>query len=1284
LPTRTFWIALVVSACCLRPVAAQDSGALRGRVTSPEGEALAGVTLSLGSAEAAVEGRVAVSGADGAFSIQGLPAAGDYVLRATLPGYATVILTEIAVRPGQVTSLDLTLSPAELVREHVQVRAAGSVVALDDTTTTTRLSSEYLDALPILGRNYQEVLTLAPGVTDVDGDGNPNIHGARDTDVGTLVDGINTTDPLTGKVGMQMNIDALQDIEVKTAGASAEFGRAQGGFANVLTKSGGNAFEGTFKFYWRGSRLDGDGAGQDDPSLHGGLGPVGLRDLSFNDYLPFLSLGGPLVQDRAWYFVSIESINRQDPVNAVSQTFVATTRELRTFVKGTWQATPNTRLSLVFNSDPAEQLSQGLDSLTLQESGYTLRSGGPMLTLRGTSILSPTVALDSAASYMETRPGLTPTLGPDTNGNGILYDDRNGDGFYLASERDAGEDYDGDGAFDVWEDTLVPNGRLDQKEVIFCHDSRGVFRPVNSSSQCRDQPQSYLVDEDGFRVPRGIDNQYYAPPGDGDHRLTPPGGCEGASREDIDCDGHLDRVNEDTNGNGRLDPGEDLDGDGHLDLGTEDRNGNGRLDDTPFPTTTYPYGHLTPVPADREYTINLRNGVKSGPYYEEYRDNRSRGSLRQDLTVFIPDFRGTHDLKVGYLIERESFHRESSRLPVTAVDDPGYRIGTLKDQVDNPNLHYDCNPYLEVCQDPGLGRVTAILPVASVASEDASGFNAGVYVQDTFRPMPNLSIGLGLRYDNEHVSTSGYTPFDPAEEAARSHRILALASGQAGQESLLAGGQLGIQSLGIGSDPLFGDPTRGGAFLADLVSELRKESLKAYIHPQSDLVFNSPAMAKLYPELFGSGRVDPAALRALGLPLQVAEPFDVTNANLAPRLSVSWDPAGSGRTKLFATWGRYYDRLFLSSVTGEQGLQTVQRYYVLDRDGVNVTNTAAGAPPVIAPDHGFGALLSSSPPTVTQVARDLKTPFSDELTLGFEHEIAPEVALSVRYIRRAYRDQLQDIDVNHEVRIDPATGQLSDQFGLLNVVGAANDPERFVYRAPDGRPDLFIRNVFFNQVLQVGNFNDAFYHGVEVELRRRLSRRWQLEGSYTYSRAMGQAESFQSSLGNDPSSVESEYGYLDYDQRHVVKVHALFYLPHDWQIGSACTWASGLPYSVITRFFAHDNADYQQFRTRYGYTDTTTSGAVFVTLPRNSERNLATFNADVSAQRHFVAGHTTWTVQFDVFNLLNSDDLWIQSVEESPTVTAAGGTLATVPLPTQLDATRRFGRRYQVGFRVDF
>src|SRR5262245_32794756 len=268
-----------VCACALwvTTARAQTTGQLRGLVTDSHGSALPGVVLVVESASQGVSGRGAVTDTKGYFQVLGLPPGGDYTVRASLSGFASLRLTDVQVSAERMSTVHVTLVPEAAVRERVEVRARPSIVDLDEAATDTRVSSEFIDALPLLGRNFQDILTLAPGVTDVDGDGNPNIHGSRDTDLKTLVDGVNITDPLTGKIGAQLNIESIQEVEIKTTAASAEYSRAQGGFANVITKSGGNEFEGTFKFFWRGSALDGDGAGIDDPRRHGGVGESGLR-----------------------------------------------------------------------------------------------------------------------------------------------------------------------------------------------------------------------------------------------------------------------------------------------------------------------------------------------------------------------------------------------------------------------------------------------------------------------------------------------------------------------------------------------------------------------------------------------------------------------------------------------------------------------------------------------------------------------------------------------------------------------------------------------------------------------------------------------------------------------------------------------------------------------------------------------------------------------------------------------------------------------------------------------
>jgi len=1204
---RTILLFLLAMGAGARGISAQTTGGLRGTVTDETGRPLEGATIIATSKEQAVAGRGGTSDVDGRFQIPTLPPGTDYEIAAAFPGFAPVTMTGIAVQSGQATLVRIALSRlSEGLQEHVQVRAAPPVISLQDTTTQSRFTSEFIDALPLLGRNYQDLLSLAPGVSDVDGDGNPNIHGARDTDVVTLVDGVSTTDPLTGKVGAQLNIDSIQEIEVKTSGATAEFSRAQGGFANIITKSGGNQFEGNFKIYYRGSVLDGDGAGIDDASLHAGLGENGLRDLNFHDVLPFLSLSGPIVKDKAWFFLASEYVQIQEPVNALSAAFVAEHDEFRQFAKFTWQAAPNHRLALSINFDPQTFKNQGLNSFTREESSYILDQGGLVITGKWVGILGPYVSLETSVSGFDERPAQRPTIDPDTNGNRVLWADRNGNGFGEAGEYDPGEDYDQDGAFDVYEDFLAP---------------QGVFNAALED-----------VDRDGHQTPRNA--------------------CEGAGREDQDCDGRLDFVPEDLNGNGRLDSGEDRDGDGHLDAGTEDRNLNQRLDDTPHPTSTYPYGETTPRPADRFYTIDQQTGRTSGPYYEDFDDKRQRFTLRQDLTLFVPDFYGSHDLKTGLVIEREQYHSQAGGRPIVAP--------------------------LEVAPNVGLSTVRTLLPAEASVHNEATSLTTGVYVQDSWKPFPNLSFGLGLRFDREATDSFGYTPFDPRQQRILFDRINALRGGERNKaEDLTEGNDDGVLSQGILSDPFFQDFQEQSVGWDDtpILEALRIAALSRLTRHHLTSTILSAQLSTLFPELRNGGEVTTDTLAALGVTAQQREPFRLTNNNLAPRLSVAWDPFSDGRTKFFATWGRYYDKLFLNTIVGEEGPDTINRYYLLDPDGV----TGLGVP-----NRGMGTPISKAPPSTTQIDRGLQTPWSDEMTLGFERELFPEVSLSVTYVAREYRQQLQDIDINHALRYG-ADGKPIDVLGRLpstSTAEAASDPSA---RQPDGRPDLFINDFFFNQILRVGNYNQARYRGLIVEMVKRLSRKWEVQGSYTYSRAQGAAEDFQSRLGNDPSTVESEYGYLDFDQRHVVKLSAGIFLPRDWQLGLTASWGSGLPYSLVTKFFALDNVGYQQFRTRYGETvvDPLTHQFDFASESRNSHRNNAVLNLGGRARKTFVLGRNTAGIFLEVFNILNTDDLHLTSYEVAPAeISQVDSPNGQGPL--QLNGTRAFGRRFQVGFQIDF
>ena len=283
------------------------------------------------------------------------------------------------------------------------------------------------------------------------------------------------------------------------------------------------------------------------------------------------------------------------------------------------------------------------------------------------------------------------------------------------------------------------------------------------------------------------------------------------------------------------------------------------------------------------------------------------------------------------------------------------------------------------------------------------------------------------------------------------------------------------------------------------------------------------------------------------------------------------------------------------------------------------------------------------------------------------------------YVRRDFREQLQDVDLNHNTRIDPATGRFADNFGIEKQpegAGFGNESTGRADRQPDGEPDLYIQNLFFNRVLRLGNYNAESYRGLEFEMVRRLSRKWQMNGSYTYSRSQGDAESFLSKNGDDPTLTEFESGFLDYDQRHVVKLNATAYIPGDWQIGGTAQWASGLPFSMIQEFDAQDNVGYVQSRRRFGQFDRI---GVFQSENRNDHRNHAAYVFNARARKSFVLGKASAGAFFEVFNILNSDDLRVYTINPGPPAADS-----PVQRALQVDEVRQFGRRFQFGIQIDF
>lgn len=196
--------------------------AIGGVVRDSQGIAIPGILVHIDSGHQGVS-RQTISDLEGAYSQESLPAGDDYFLRINHAGFASIEIGPLTLSARVSTVLDITLRSEEETTETIIVESKGRLL-------DTEYGASASDGLPIIGHNYQDVLSTAPGATDNDDN---TVHGARDTGLDYRLDGANAVDPITGTFGQNLVGDSIEDLEVVTSGAAAEYGKAQGGFGGV-------------------------------------------------------------------------------------------------------------------------------------------------------------------------------------------------------------------------------------------------------------------------------------------------------------------------------------------------------------------------------------------------------------------------------------------------------------------------------------------------------------------------------------------------------------------------------------------------------------------------------------------------------------------------------------------------------------------------------------------------------------------------------------------------------------------------------------------------------------------------------------------------------------------------------------------------------------------------------------------------------------------------------------------------------------------------------------------
>jgi len=228
---------LFVFASLLNAQSDRIAGKIRGRVVDAnDNSPLYGANVILLPADIS---KGAATNEDGDFLIPNV-LAGTYDVQVTYIGYATKLYKAVSVFPGQTTSLNVELSVQAIEGQAVEVvaEAQRAVVAVRSPVAQREVKGEEIERMPV--SDFTEVLANSAGAIETEAGNSSGLHirGGRAGEVAFYVDGINTNDPVTQGIGIEIDNNAIEQIVISTGGFSAEYGEAMSGTVNIITREG--------------------------------------------------------------------------------------------------------------------------------------------------------------------------------------------------------------------------------------------------------------------------------------------------------------------------------------------------------------------------------------------------------------------------------------------------------------------------------------------------------------------------------------------------------------------------------------------------------------------------------------------------------------------------------------------------------------------------------------------------------------------------------------------------------------------------------------------------------------------------------------------------------------------------------------------------------------------------------------------------------------------------------------------------------------------------------------
>ena len=331
LQSRLFVFAVAILVLAIAGTASAQTGSVQGRVVY-EDQPMPGVRVTATSP--AVQGsKSTVTNAQGDYKIPFLPA-GDYRMRFELASFA-ILEYDVRISTNQPRTLDAVLYPEAMSEEIVVTGQYETVSTGAQGSETMQLST--LEKLPV-ARTLQAAVGLAAGTSATGPGGNTSISGAQSYENLYTLNGVVLNENLRGQPFNMYIEDAVLETTTMTSNMSAEYGRFAGGVVNMVTKSGGNQFSGSFRSNFSNESWEGET-------------PLTTSQVDETNTTFEATFGGYIMRDKLWFFLAGRNrdLSGSDQLTTPGQpeagiSYPTTNTEDRYEGKLTWAVNPSHRL----------------------------------------------------------------------------------------------------------------------------------------------------------------------------------------------------------------------------------------------------------------------------------------------------------------------------------------------------------------------------------------------------------------------------------------------------------------------------------------------------------------------------------------------------------------------------------------------------------------------------------------------------------------------------------------------------------------------------------------------------------------------------------------------------------------------------------------------------------------------------------------------------------------------------------------------------------------------------